>query len=93
MRESKNTRSENTAHMSLLLKNNKLTLEIKAVLSGNTSNTRGMSIMVSQFLESVADSLETPTKVISTEDLLAAIYNLNRYLNRLREENGRILGK
>ena len=88
VRESRITHSKNIASMTLLLKDHKKDLSSRPVVSGNTSNTRGMSIMVSQVLESVADSFNIPFEVISTEDLLAAIHNLNRLLDRLPEVNG-----
>ena len=47
--------------------------------------------MVSQVLESVADSVGAPFELISTEDLLAALANINKLTERLREENGGIL--
>ena len=47
VRESRITRSRNVATMSLLLKDHKLSLSVRPVVSGNSSNTRGMSIMVS----------------------------------------------
>ena len=44
--------------------------------------------MVSEVLESVADSFPTPTEIISTEDMLAKIQQLNMDILRLNERNG-----
>ena len=57
-------------------------------MTGNTSSTRAMSIMVSQVLESVCDSIPSPAEVISTEDMLAKIRELNMNIMRLNEKNG-----
>ena len=88
VRESRITHSKNVASMVLLLKDHKDELSSRPVVTGNTSNTRALSIMVSQVLESVCDSIPAPVEVISTEDLLAKIHQLNMDSTRLNEKNG-----
>ena len=44
--------------------------------------------MVSQVLESVCDSLPSPMEVISTENMVAKIRELNLDITRLNEKNG-----
>ena len=57
VRESRITHSGNVADMKILLKDHKKDLQSRPIVTGNTSNTRAMSIMVSQVLESVADAI------------------------------------
>ena len=42
----------------------------RAVATAITSNTTGLSNAVSDYIEALADSIEKPTEVISTEDML-----------------------
>ena len=86
VRGSRITHSCNVASMTLLHKDHKKDLQVRPLVTGNTSNTRGMSIMVAQVLESVADSITTPFEVISTEDFLAKLQQLNYDISRLREK-------
>ena len=89
VRGSRITHSRNVAKMTLLLKDHKLVLDTRGLVTGNTSNTRAMSIMTSQVVESLADSISSVFELVSTEDLLAKINNLNNDIIRLHEKNGR----
>jgi hypothetical protein len=86
MRDSKITRSNNVANMYLLLKDRKKKLASRPVVSGCDSNTAGLSNMVSELLESVANSFTNPYEVISSKDMLSRVQDCNRALTRMRQE-------
>ena len=69
---------QNLAVMTLLLKDHKEGDKTRQVVSGNSSNTVGLSITVSMFLEAVASSIEHPIEVNSSEDLLARFEEVNK---------------
>ena len=78
--DSKVTKSNNTADMYLLYKDHKKEKgKTRPVVTGCTSNTRGLSNSVSDLLESVANSEKDPYEAISSEDMLAKtkLYNEN----------------
>ena len=56
------------AVLTLLLKDHKEGNKTRQVVSENSSNTVGLSILASLFLEAVANSIEDPFEVNSSED-------------------------
>ena len=46
-------------------------------MTGNSSNSVGLSITVSMFLEAVAASIDSPYEVSSSEDLIAVFEEVN----------------
>ena len=50
----------------------------RPVVSGCTSNTLGLSNMLSDVVESLCQSVREPFEIISSEDLLARIEGFNR---------------
>ena len=86
MRGTTMTRSQNLASLSLLLKDHKKELKTRQVVSGNESNTVGLSNIMSDLTESLANAVENPHEVISSEDLLAKIHSCNRDLERRRKD-------
>ena len=59
----------------------------RQVVGGCSSNTLGLSNLLSEVLESLASSRKDPYEVIRTEDMLARIGEANEKINRLMEEN------
>ena len=51
-----------------------------------TSNTTGLSNAVSDYIEALADSIEKPTEVISTEDMLYRVGEHNKEVREMRTE-------
>ena len=88
MRSSKMTTSKNTASLFLLLKDHKAVLDSRGVVSACNSNTVGLSNIMSEIIESVANAVKNPTEVISSEDMLARIAQCNKELQCKREANG-----
>ena len=66
------------AVMTLLLKDHKEGNKTRQVVSGNSSNTIGLSIIASVFLEAVAASIENPFEVNSSEDLISRFEEVNK---------------
>ena len=87
IQESKVTKSKNSADMSLLYKDHKIEDgKTRPLVTGNTSDTRGMSNNVSDMLEAVANSEENPYEVNSTEDMLARAIVCNGNVKKRIEE-------
>jgi hypothetical protein len=84
--DSVTTKSQNLATMYVLLKDHKKTRQTRPVVSGCDSNTAGMSHLVSELLEAVANSVEDPYEVVSAEDMLARIEDCNKEMRILVEE-------
>jgi hypothetical protein len=75
------------AVMTLLLKDRKAGNKSRAVLTGNSSNSVGLSITVSMFLEAIASSIEGPYEVKSSEDLIAVFEEVNeKWRHRMEED-------
>ena len=55
-------------------------------MRGCDSNTVGLSNIVSELLESIANAVENPKEVISTEDLLSKIHACNQELQEIRKQ-------
>ena len=75
---SKISNSENTAPKYYLYKDHKKVESWRPVVSGCSSNTLGLSNLLSEMIESVANAVDNPFEVISSEDLLSRIENFNR---------------
>ena len=75
---SKTTKSNNLSSLYFLIKDHKEKLAWRPVVTGCSGNTLGLSNSVSEFLEAVANSIIDAAEVISTEDLLPNIAELNR---------------
>ena len=88
-RESKISRSQNIAKMRLLLKDHKVKLCTRPVVSGCDSHKLSLSNMVSDLLEAVCNSVEDPSEVISAEifwicgNLMTSMLNLRINVQRL----------
>ena len=85
---SKIVHSEATAPKYFLLKDHKKEEAWRPVVSGCSSNTLGLSNLLSDVVESVANATEDPFEVISSEDLLSRVENFNKKLEELRLEKG-----
>ena len=83
---SKVTRSENMASMYVMYKDHKEDGSSRPVVTGHSSNTRGFSNSVSDFLESVADSVTEPYEVVSSEDMLSRAMKYNQEVRKIRRE-------
>ena len=85
--ESKVTKSKNSSDMYLLYKDHKIEPgKTRPVVTGNTSDTRGMSNNVSDLLEAVANSEQNPYEVNSTEDMLARTKVCNEKVKKRIED-------
>ena len=94
MRSSPITRSKTLASLFLQLKDHKLELDTRAIVSACDSYTVGLSNILSEIVESVAKAVQTPCEVISSEDMLHRIHMCNKDLETLRLkklENGEVL--
>ena len=85
MRASKITKSKNVASLFLQLKDHKAVLNSRGVVSANKSNTVGISNILSEILESVANAVTNPTEVLSSEDMLSRIHQCNMELQALKK--------
>ena len=68
--------------MYYLFKDHKAEPGWRPVVSGCNSNTVGLSNILSDIIESVCSSIESPYEVISSEDLLSRIETFNRKLRK-----------
>ena len=76
--DSKTLSSNNEADMYCLYKDHKKEPgKTRPVVTGNSSNTLGLSNSVSDVLEAVANSEPDPYEVISTEEMLTATKRFN----------------
>ena len=94
MRASTIWRSKTLASLFLQLKDHKKDLDTRAIVSACDSYTVGLSNILSEIIESVANAVKTPCKVISSEDMLHRIHKCNKDLETLRLnklENGEVL--
>ena len=82
VQESTITHSETLAPMYYLFKDHKAEPGWRPVVSGCNSNTVGLSNILSDIIESVCSSIESPYEVISSEDLLSRIETFNRKLKK-----------
>ena len=84
MRDSKIVRSNNLANLYLQMKDHKSGQKSRGIVSGWDSYTSGLSNMISELLESVANGVINPYEVISSEDMLAKVQECNKMLELLR---------
>ena len=77
------THDQALAVMTLLLKDHKDGNKTRQVVSGNSSNTIGLSITVSMFLEAVSSSIEHPYEVNSSEDLISRFKRFSPFSDHL----------
>ena len=75
--DSKLTSSETSAPMYYMHKDHKEGGGWRPVVSGCNSNTLGLSNLLSDCIESIANSVEHPYEVISSEDLLSRFEQFN----------------
>ena len=86
MRTSTITRSKTLVSLFLQLKDHKLVLDTKAVVSACDSYTVGRSNILSEVIESVANAVKDPCEVISSEDMLSRIHRCNKDLETLKQQ-------
>ena len=83
VRKSRTSNSNNTASLYYMYKDHKREIKFRDVASGSTSNTLGLSNVISELIEAVAGSARENYEVISSEDMIANIEKVN---NKKREE-------
>ena len=74
----KTTESELATNKYLIFKDHKKEGGYRPMVSGCTSNTLGLSNMLSDIVESLCLSVKEPFEIISAEDLLARVDSFNR---------------
>ena len=74
---SKIVNSENSAPKYFLFKDHKKTESWRPVVAGCSSNTLGLSNILSDIVESICGSVNNPYEVISSEDLLSRCESFN----------------
>ena len=79
--DSKLTTSELSAPMYYMFKDHKAEGGWRPVVSGCSSNTLGLSNLVSEMIESVCSAVINPYEVISSTDMLSRIESFNKWLN------------
>ena len=62
----------------------------RQVVTGNSSNSVGLSITVSMFLEAFASSIDAPYEVNSSEEMMAVIEGVNDKWIERNEQNSDI---
>ena len=85
--ESKLSESCNIAPSYYMYKDHKAEGGFRQVVGGCSSNTLGLSNLLSEVLESIASARKDPYEVISTEDMLARIDDANEKISELMEGN------
>ena len=84
---SKCAKSTQVSNLYMMHKDHKVEPEKgRAVATATTSNTTGLSNAVSDYIESLANSIENPIETISTEDMLHRVDGHNREVVKMREE-------
>ena len=92
--ESKETYSEMAAPKYFLFKDHKKEKEAyRPVVSGCSSNTLGLSNLLSEMVESVCNSVENPYEVNSDRDMLSRLEEFNNKIEKEKEEKTGIGGK
>ena len=86
IKDSKACRSCKVASMYILVKDHKKDGSTRPVVTGCSSNTVGLSNAVSDFLESVANSIPDAYEVISSEDMLARVVAGNEEARKIIAE-------
>ena len=83
---SKIVNSENTASKYYLFKDHKEKESWRPVVSGCTSNTLGLSNLLSDVVESLCSSVSKPYEVISSEDMLSRVEVFNGWVENMNEK-------
>ena len=84
--KSRTSKSNNTASLYLMYKDHKKEVKSRDVASGSTSNTLGLSNVISEIVEAVSASAKENYEVISGEDMIANIEKVDREF--MEERNG-----
>ena len=84
--DSKLTNSEQAAPKYYMFKDHKEGGGWRPVVSGCSSNTLGMSNLLSEIVESLCSAVENPYEVISSTDMLSRIEQFNREIMKKRIE-------
>ena len=86
---SKVTKSENVAPKYYLFKDHKKgKMAFRPVVSGCSSDTLGLSNLLSDVIESVCCAIEEPYEVISSEDMLSRFELFNKWVEKEKLEKG-----
>ena len=84
--DAKVTHSENISTMYVVVKDHKKEpRESRPIVTGCSGNTRGLSNSVSNFLESIANSIENKFECISSEDMLFNTKQANKEITEMIE--------
>ena len=83
---SKSTTSNNVASMWLALKDHKNGDKTRGIVTGCTSNSKGLSNSVSDVLEAVANGERDTYEVCSGEDMLSRVHEANKRNQARRED-------
>ena len=83
--QSKQSESQNCAPKYFMYKDHKVEGGWRPVVGGCNSDTLGLSNTLSELVESVCISIESPYEVISCEDMLSRISVCNERIRELRE--------
>ena len=86
--KSKLTVSETEAPKYFLFKDHKKVESWRPVVSGCSSNTLGLSNLLSDMVESICSSVNDPFEVISSEDMLARLERFNKHVKKENEIRG-----
>ena len=85
--KSKCVKSTQVSNLYMMHKDHKIEPEKgRAVATATSSNTTGLSNAVSDYIESLANSIEDPTEVISTEDMLFRVGEHNEEVLKMKNE-------
>ena len=84
---SKIIESEVAANKYMMYKDHKKGGGWRPVVSGCSSNTLGLSNLLSDIIESVCQSISNPFEVISSEDMLAHLNKFNKEVEEKRKQN------
>ena len=82
---SKTTKSNNVAIIWVALKDHKSGDKSRGIVTGCTSNSKGLSNGVSDVLEAVANNEKDAYEVCSSEDMLSRVHEANKK-NMIRRE-------
>ena len=75
--KSRTSNSNNTANLYFMFKDHKKEVKFRDVASGSTSNTLGLSNVISELVEAISASASENYEVISGEDMIANIEKVN----------------
>ena len=88
IKNSKIVNSETAAPKYYLYKDHKKVESWRPVVSGCSSNTLGLSNLLSDIVESICNSVRQPYEVISSVDMLARFEIFNKMVDQKRSEFG-----